>query len=387
MTSSQYIALTLPLCTLLLAGGFAACARWRPEQRDLHWMAAGFVLFSLGVLSQILRVPYELDDSAVVSACIYHASAWCVAQAVVLRHGVRLDARAGAIVAVVALAALTYYAYVDYNLFARIYVLNFGLGAQLGISSWRVARVRPAQGLDRALWCLFGLFVLSFFVRTVLTIPQTHGLTDASFANTPFWIVLYLSLLAFALLFAMLYLAAAVRDAVTQLLHERNRDPLTQLLNRRAFLEALQQPAQAGEPGALLLIDVDHFKRINDRWGHAAGDAVLHRIAQVLQRSVRQGDLVARFGGEEFVVLLYGLQPPAALLVAQRIQRQLGKTHYPELPDLQRVTISCGIAELAQAHQLDSALQHADRLLYDAKAAGRNCVRWQGSEAEPELAL
>lgn len=385
MTSAQYILFTLPLCTLLLAGGFAACARWRPGRGDLQWMAAGFLLFSVGVLSQIMRLPEGLDDSAVVSAVIYHASAGCIAQAVALRHGVRLDGWAGVGVAALALTALMYYAYVDYNLFARIYVLNFGLGAQLGISSWRVVRVRPAPGLDRALWWLFGLFVLSFFVRTVLTIPQAHGLTDSSFAQTPFWIALYLSLLVFALLFAMLYLAAAVRDAFGQLQRERNQDALTELLNRRAFLEAVAHPRHAEQAASLLLIDVDYFKQVNDRWGHAAGDAVLHSIAQVLLRTVRQGDLVARFGGEEFVVLLYGLSPSAAVLVAQRIQRELVHTRYAPLPEEQRVRISCGIAAMAQGREVEPALAQADRLLYAAKAAGRNCVCWLGAMG-PEIA-
>jgi diguanylate cyclase len=382
MTTSQYIALTLPLCTLLLAGAFVVCARWRPAQQDLPWMALGFVLFSVGVASQILQIPQGLDDSAVLSAAIYHVSVGCVAQAVALRHKVRMHSVLGGLMAAGALAALAYYAYVDYDLNARIYILNFGLGTQLAVSSWQVWRVRPRDALERALWWLFGIFVASFFVRTVLTIPQAHGLTDASFAHTPFWIALYLSLLVFALLFAMLYVGAAVRDAVAQLQQERNRDALTQLLNRRAFLEALDHPTHATPLGALLLIDIDYFKSINDQWGHAAGDAVLQRVAQILLQHVRAQDLVARYGGEEFVVLLRGLTPAQAVQVAQRIQTELASSHFPSLPSDGLITVSCGIAALEHLSQLQHALQQADGRLYAAKSGGRNCVRW--SDPLPE---
>ena len=376
MTSNQYIALTLPLCTLLLAGGFAACARWQRAQHDLQWMAAGFVLFSVGVASQIVRVPYALDDSAVVSAALYHLCAACIGQAVVLRHGVRAHGWPGALIAVVAWLVLAYYAYADNNLHARIYVLNFGLGAQLATTTARIWRSAPGHVLDRGLRWLFGIFVLSFFVRTVLTIPQQQGLTESNFGQTPFWIILYLSLLVFAVLFALLYLAVAVRDAIGQLQHERNRDPLTQLLNRRALQESLSATS-APLSAALVLCDVDHFKSINDRWGHAVGDAVLQHVAQVLQRGVRPGDLVGRYGGEEFLLVLHGLNPEQAACVAQRLQAALQATAAVQLEEPVFVSMSCGVAALHDVQGLDAALIQADQLLYAAKASGRNCVRWK----------
>ena len=394
MTAGQYYALSLPLCTTVLALGCLACWRWRPVQRDALWMAGCFVLFSLGLAGQIAAIPAAFDDSAVVSAVLYHAAAWCLAEAMAQRFGVAAARLPQALVGGAALAALTYYAYGDYQLYTRVYILNFGLGAQLAVGTWRLWRLRPAQRLERALWGLFALLVLSFFVRTALTLPERLLVTEAKLSGSTFWIALQLSLLVFALVFAMLYVAVTVRDAVAQLQEERNRDPLTQLLNRRAFMEALEHGPRHSplQPlGTVLVCDVDHFKQVNDRWGHAAGDAVLQGFARVLQDSVREGDLVARFGGEEFVLLLYGMPVDAAVQLAQRIRTRLAALRFAPLPVGQRVTASLGVAPVPELAQLHQSIAQADRWLYAAKADGRDCVRWEpvvtGAAAAAGVAL
>ena len=384
MTAGQYYALSLPLCTIVLALGCLACWRWRPAQRDALWMAGCFALFSLGLTGQIAAIPAAFDDSAVLSAVLYHAAAWCLAEAMAQRFGVAAARLPQALVGGAALAALIYYAYGDYQLYTRVYILNFGLGAQLALGTWRLWRLRPAQRLERALWGLFALLVLSFFVRTALTLPERLLVTEAKLSGSTFWIALQLSLLVFALVFAMLYVAVTVRDAVAQLQEERNRDPLTQLLNRRAFMEALEHGPRHSplQPlGTVLVCDVDHFKQVNDRWGHAAGDAVLQGFARVLQDSVREGDLVARFGGEEFVLLLYGMPVDAAVQLAQRIRTRLAALRFAPLPAGQRVTASLGVAPVPELAQLHQSIAQADRWLYAAKADGRDCVRWEPAVA------
>lgn len=374
----------LPLCTILLALGFGVCWRWRREQRDLLWMVGCFVLFSVGFAAQVLSIPHAVDDHAVVTALFYHAAVWCLAEAISARFKVRMWRILGGLIGGLALLALTYYAYVDEQLYRRIYLLNFGLGAQLGVSVGPLWRVRPVHVLERALQGLFIGLVLSFFIRTMLTMPARDALSYANLGQSVFWMTLQLSLLAFTMLFAMTYLAVAIHDASKQMQYERNRDPLTQLLNRRAFFEGLADSGDDQPVGTLLMCDVDHFKRINDCWGHAAGDAVLQSLADVLQDSVRKTDLVARFGGEEFVLLLYGMPPQAAVQMAQRIGAKVAALRHPMLPDNEQVTASFGVAEVRSMNQLHHALAQADRQLYAAKAAGRNCVRW---EPDPPLTV
>ncbi|MGE3179781.1 MAG: GGDEF domain-containing protein [Vicinamibacterales bacterium] len=160
-------------------------------------------------------------------------------------------------------------------------------------------------------------------------------------------------------------------------------DPLTGLRNRRWLDEAFERQAErtrrVGRSLSLLMIDVDHFKPINDQCGHLVGDAVLRHLAQVLAGSLRPQDLLARFGGEEFAVLLPGVERPQALSVAERLRHAVEQA--PAAPgggNRPRVTVSVGVATRgADEPETSTAtlLERADRALYRAKQDGRNCVR------------
>lgn len=168
------------------------------------------------------------------------------------------------------------------------------------------------------------------------------------------------------------------------------RDPLTRLYNKRYFddrLDAeLRFARRHGTSLALLLIDVDHFKRVNDERGHLAGDTTLAEIANTLSSAVRNEDVVARYGGEELVVLSRAIGDDGAHNLAERLRRTIEAlhVHVDDEPPV-RVTISIGVAvyptiEVGSANQLTAA---ADRALYQAKDAGRNQVAVAVPAVEP----
>ncbi|WP_144267828.1 GGDEF domain-containing protein, partial [Comamonas thiooxydans] len=131
-------------------------------------------------------------------------------------------------------------------------------------------------------------------LRPTLVATFAHnGLGDAMDANSTYWLTTLMSILLFALLFTVLVCAVTIRDTVRQLRTERDLDALTQILNRRAFSEAAQHRLadQRLYPMALLASDIDHFKRINDNWGHDKGDEVLQLVARAMQHNVRSNDL------------------------------------------------------------------------------------------------
>lgn len=157
-------------------------------------------------------------------------------------------------------------------------------------------------------------------------------------------------------------------------------DPLTQIANRGQFDRTLRQwmttHTGPGDPFVLALVDVDDFKGINDGHGHAIGDRVLILVAQMLQSSIRKGDLVARYGGDEFAVLLDGLrleqaEARFAELVA-RIARSVHRYERSEAGGSIRFTISCGVAEYALAESETCLIERADAALYRAKRSGKN---------------
>lgn len=188
---------------------------------------------------------------------------------------------------------------------------------------------------------------------------------------------------------SLLYLKqAGQREA--QILHLSQTDPLTQLYNRRAAQDLLAEKLGRADrrPVSLVILDLDFFKKINDRHGHLVGDRVLLAVAGVLRDSVRQNDLVARFGGEEFVLILDGMSCHSAKNVAERCRQQIAACQVLNDHDqLVELSASFGVACLmseGRREAVEEILHQADHALYAAKAAGRNQVV---GHACPNLAL
>ncbi|MBC7843490.1 MAG: GGDEF domain-containing protein [Gemmatimonadaceae bacterium] len=178
----------------------------------------------------------------------------------------------------------------------------------------------------------------------------------------------------------MLSLALELHAAHAALAETAHRDALTGLFNRRHFMEEfereLTRAARTLHPLTLLLIDADHFKRINDEHGHAAGDEVLKHLAHTIADAMRPYDRLARYGGEEFVAVLPGATLAEACQIAERVRSAVAERLMP-LQDgtVLRVTVSVGVSERYPDDQRGTAMfDRADSSLYRAKGAGRN--RW-----------
>jgi diguanylate cyclase (GGDEF)-like protein len=177
---------------------------------------------------------------------------------------------------------------------------------------------------------------------------------------------------------SLIELRAAQRDlraSVEKLDRLAHEDELTGLLNRRALLRSIEAEAarrqRYGGALSLVLLDIDHFKAINDRFGHPVGDAVLRRIGRCLQQHVRCVDIAGRYGGEEFLIALPQTGLDGARALAEALRERLGALTHDEGP--QRVSASLGVAEV-HGDEVFDALARADRALYAAKAQGRDRV-------------
>lgn len=165
----------------------------------------------------------------------------------------------------------------------------------------------------------------------------------------------------------------ALADANKQLEDLAARDELTGARNRRAIMAHIEQALRAGEPFAVALLDLDHFKQVNDRHGHLVGDATLRRFTLVVAEQLRQADRLGRYGGEEFIVFLSGVAgSETALRLAERLRQRVEQENWGRVALGLALTTSIGVALARAGEGLTELLARADAALYEAKAQGRN---------------
>ncbi len=172
-----------------------------------------------------------------------------------------------------------------------------------------------------------------------------------------------------------------LRQAMVSLEDLATRDPLTSLPNRRSVMDQLDRESSRVERRdpdetalCLSILDIDHFKPVNDVHGHQAGDAVLKQVGQTLQDTIRKGDFVGRYGGEEFLILLPECSAPKALAAAERVRKAIEAMVPDALPVGQQITVSQGVAVHRRGENIHDTLKRADMALYEAKDNGRNQV-------------
>jgi diguanylate cyclase (GGDEF)-like protein len=186
------------------------------------------------------------------------------------------------------------------------------------------------------------------------------------------------------------HLIATVRNRVARARHLKARmvrDSLTGLYNHTHILQLLDDAAvrarHDGEPMSFAMLDIDHFKKVNDTHGHPMGDRVIKSLALFLKQRLRKTDFIGRYGGEEFAVVMPNTDAAVAATVLDGIRRRFAEIHYPTQTDTLFCTFSCGIAELSAQSETEQLPQQADQALYLAKHHGRNQVRRYAAEAVP----
>ncbi len=151
------------------------------------------------------------------------------------------------------------------------------------------------------------------------------------------------------------------------------RDELTGLYNRRYFNEILKKEAQRAfrykEPLSMIMYDIDHFKRVNDTYGHMVGDEVLKKLSEIIKSNVRNSDYIFRTGGEEFTILLPGTDLEKAYKVAEKLRKRIENEIFDKVG---KITISLGVAQYSENESTDNFIRRTDKALYSSKENGRN---------------
>lgn len=200
--------------------------------------------------------------------------------------------------------------------------------------------------------------------------------------NTPFWLLASANIIDYnydVALYTAFQDITSRKNREVLLKNQATRDPLTALYNRRYFedevFKRIVQAKAAEQPFSILMIDADHFKKVNDTYGHKTGDKVLIELASTCERALRNDDIVARYGGEEFVVFLSGVNAQKGKIVADRLRESISEiVVYSDEGDEVRFTVSIGVSSYEISDNIDTLIKTADEALYKAKENGRNRV-------------
>lgn len=245
----------------------------------------------------------------------------------------------------------------------------------LGMSAHAVWRSRPKGFVDRALGVLLAVTSVHFVAKAFAAVLAGSGVTAKDYLASLYALVSQSMGAVLIVAVGLTLLCVLVLEIMAEEKVNAEVDSLSGLLNRRGFESRIEALIAKAGPHSLILCDLDRFKAVNDTYGHHAGDCAIRAFGETLRGAAPSGALVARIGGEEFVLFLPKTGGEAALLLAQTLRVTWSVSPIPGLPPALRLTASFGVAEVGQGEPLRFALRRADDALYAAKNAGRDCVR------------
>lgn len=279
-------------------------------------------------------------------------------------------------IVLLALALPGYFTLVEPSLYARLVVT----GMYFAVLNWVCALTILRHGNNLGIWVTVSGFCalgLSLFLRAAYLLydPQANPERTSEVMNISLFVI---PLAQVCIVFGFILMVA--RRYAERLQQLSTLDPLTGALNRTA-LEAqgqriMQRARQGHRSVSLVMIDADHFKLINDSYGHPGGDEVLRHLSRLLTARLRPHDVLARYGGEEFVLLFDGLNAAATLVVAERLRQEIEQAQVPAGEQSIRYTVSMGVASSeVLGYDLARLIAAADAAMYQAKKSGRNRVQ------------
>lgn len=382
----NYFSLLIPLflsvvaCILIIWGRFQRLPDYMP------WLTSGIV-FAVGVqLVQTLVPPAETYNWALLNYFFYFISIFSTVQAVYIRFKIATRWTHVLSYFLTAQVLIAYFSLVQPSLDAILSIVAIASVLICFNRPLALLKHRSAHFLDRLLKICFYAMTLTVIVRSAYLVYAYDEMIWVQQQDL-IWALTQFIILFFTMAMISICISCTLTDTFERLYRERSLDPLTGLLNRRALNERLSGflARKSIYQHAILLCDIDYFKKINDRYGHYVGDLALQHVAQLLNQYLRKYDEVARIGGEEFQILLLDVPRDTAICVAERIR--LSVAHTPLEYENQKIdlSLSIGVAYFQNAQDYTTALEDADTLLYQAKKFGRNNIQWQYlSEPAPE---
>lgn len=358
----------IPICCALISAAFWLVWVTQDRRGSSIYACTGFALAAVVTVFDLSRL--WLPGALVIAIAPLHwLASGVLVQAFLHRFGLSLPLRTMGWVGVVPLAAHLYFFVGAPDLMMRNLISTLICGAIVVVA---LIRLRPHRrtALDRAIFGVLTVVAVCYLLRPLSWLGTTLNAPDNWLWSVPM-LTLYLGNVLVVLAIALLLMLAIGTDLISAQVRESRRDALTGIGNRRVLEDAIHADGTgAAGYGAAIMIDLDHFKAINDRYGHSAGDAVLIAVAEALAAGPGRHAVLARVGGEEFALLVPADLLAAAPTLALVAQSTIAALSCPEIAS--PLTASAGLAVRTPGETLRDTLRRADMALYRAKAAGRN---------------
>lgn len=380
MSAAVFVLAINLFVAFIFATAFGLAAFYARGSVGARWLAA---CYGLGMLNPLLEfmLPWQ-QGSRLVQVAIALTLLTAMSLGVVgLARNYRVDPPWRALGAFLVGALVLNIAILDMErnsaLRNLLYQLPFFTVNLLAVLT--IMRFPRRQLLDNALLALFALSALQFLLKPLLATALGIGTAAQDYIGSTYAAVSQSVGGMLVIATGLLLLLIILRDVMAEMTARSETDTLSGLLNRRGFEtrsdRLLASTARSKIAGAVVVADLDHFKSINDSFGHEAGDGVIAGFAEILTLTAERSAVIGRMGGEEFAVFMPGANLATARLYAEGVRQSFANLSIVSLGPHRRVSASFGVAELGDGDTLSDLLRRADAALYEAKKAGRDRVR------------
>lgn len=398
MSAEFFIMLLNPGIGALLSGAFGLLWLSQRGKTYILYAAAGYGLNAAGFFFQDIIFQYLLDPlpgsaERILTNLMFLFSGWLLAAAVLGRYGRRPHYPILAITAAATTLALVWFLLIQPSVVGRILSMNAALGVVTLMIVVKLFPVRKKHMIDRLIFAVAILSVANYVARPLIILALAGGFgTGANFQHSLYWTTVQFTQPLIAIALALTLMVAIAIDLIEQLRQEARTDKLSGLLNRGGFeaaATAALRRSQTGKglPVCLIIADLDHFKQINDTFGHSVGDAVIGLFGRHVAAMCGEEMVAGRIGGEEFAVLLPGHEIQAARLFAESLRACPWDYWSGMLPPKVAPSVSIGVCAAWPGADLHALMNQADEALYDAKNGGRDQVRLFGTRPAATRAL
>lgn len=345
--------------------------------------SAAYLLFALG-FSVDLLVSHDTWYVCLLAQAFYAAGGASLVWAAARRLGQRISLGWLATIYAVSAAMLVVAMACGATDDQRLHIVNVGYAVMFIVGALTMMQAPRRTVFDRMIILLFVVSAAQLLMQPVMIVLFNNGGEAAEAWHEIYDSALSVAVTAHALIIAVTLVGACVYDQIEAVRRVADTDGLTGLRTRRAFehetVHLLERAKQDLVPVSLVVADIDHFKAVNDVWGHQVGDRAIAQFAKVIANSIRTTDVAGRIGGEEFCILAWNCDQDAALAMAERIRRTFAETLIDSLPEDHRLTASFGVAGRTSVEGYGKLFARCDSALYEAKERGRNRCAQSTSE-------